>query len=497
MYKMETYSQTETNYDANILSDMNLLFDNDDEIVIFDINWFKDNDIHDIVYSLKSLLHLVDDAIDNFIHRKMELFDPILGDQACEIRALYFSLLISKYQTYIENYFENDVDNLKKTIYPLYKKMMEIEFISENYTENRNEFIKKEIDPIKKEKALLASEFKNINAELRKSKNDNSLELINKKKEIEKKIKHFDQLKKISEEVLHENHKKLRNKIIDTIDLLVFPIKKILFMIISSYIFSKVKHIENVIDKTTGLWTINDRTHINLLKFEEMNFHSDIMQNIITLIKEKLIHESVIFSQKLTKFLKSKNKDLILKIIMEPRRVSAHREEFACFHIMWLIHRYALENDIPIILKIRNETLDPLKSISYTAKFLYLGNKRYSIKKDNFQFNTMIAPMYEAGLIIEARTNRSKNELTSKLYEEEILSYSLLDIIKLYSAQHRQFTNDTKHEDALNNLKNISEFEKEKIKKLKNKARLRGFSITNSSRFCIEHIYCDMIKNHL
>lgn len=155
------------------------------------------------------------------------------------------------------------------------------------------------------------------------------------------------------------------------------------------------------------------------------------------------------------------------------------KQEQLCFsQLTSLIFRRVIQEEIPILLKVRNSKV----FFHFTFQVLFSSSAKPPIPE-------------EPVIVIECRSKLTDDELHNPGFLQKIEKLGILEIIERNAAQHTQFTDQERNggDELFDVIPNISPDEKERLVRLKTLALQEGLSDQNDSLCCIEHIFCDSI----
>ena len=103
-------------------------------------------------------------------------------------------------------------------------------------------------------------------------------------------------------------------------------------------------------------------------------------------------------------------------------------------------------------------------------------------------------------IVIESISCIASKTLDQSSYVAALLegNRDLLEIVDLNTAQHTQYTDQKMANTTMfNAVIGLESEEKERVIELYRKAFREGFSLNNPKICCIDHIFCDLVKNQV
>lgn len=423
-------------------------------------------------------------GVDGFIP------DPIVGDEACQARALIFAINMPSF-----SYQQQLKDSLEA---------LEVEFA----------LVKKVQDELKKHRKEIDCKMKPLKAESRglikkiklQTKEDNSSAVETAKPEgveevltpdkqkleaVEKKIAAIE---KEDKKVLKSWKKKISGDILLSAGTMTYLHSSILTMV-------KKKRTEtNSIDgKKIG----HDDTVPAQIKPMAGALVNDDIKQIIKVAQRELTKLSVDFIQMEAAKCACSDSFLLQKMVSKVKLVKhplhGDHHEIPCFHATRVIFQRALESHIPIILKVRNVKGDPyvlkdfsnisLHTVDATGSF-YAPSKWDSIASKT------------PAIVMECRTERPKDEVAKGSFIPEVLEKTggIIPLIEHLVAQHVQYTDQRKSAGSFTSFFDdieMPDIEREKIIAMGIRAIEMGITPIASTLCCPEHIYCGRISDEM
>lgn len=398
------------------------------------------------------------EAFEAFKARQLQKFDALVGDQACQIRALKVVLLSS--------------GDLAVPIAETAQKLgdlIKVKRALEGMKEEKERDQMKELKDSLEVSSCLAAEKK---AAIEK-------EPARKRAIIASFADRFaaeNEKQKTIKARIENEFTERRCKLLTLGDFDMQVDEEALFLI-QAYLLTVGKNTVRVSEQNGMLLKAKDDLAVKNLDQEiqiegekvKLAFPSVIMEKVLIAAKRSLSQLSVAFVQQQALFLGSSCQHLQAKIC----KVKAGIEELPFFYMTHIVFQKALESQIPILLKIRNQSEDPLRLSSFAFRKYFPGDGR------------------SIGIVIEAYSFKTRSELKSLQFNE--MQTGILEIIDFNTAQHHQYTDETGFEA----IPGMEEAERIKMEQMKIAAEKKGFSEKNPSLCCIEHVFCDEIQNQL
>lgn len=423
------------------------------------------------------------DALDAFERGNFPSLDAPAGDQACQIRALKLSVIDCRELSFIKEIIYEKMDKIK---------VLQSRFFDLNAScQEQVKTIKTEIlEPLSKENKKIADKKLKLIKGLAKS--DPEYKAINLqfapyfKKVNQQKKPALAKIDALNEACLHE-----LSRLIEEADL-EFCIDPEVVFLVRCYLVALAK--VEIIREEMGSFIFE--THFNLKNLNPMEYKisKKNLLKVVNSAKEAIRSGSISFIQEQSAFLLGERGVKLQKIVENPRFVeSKGRKELSFFHLTQVIFQRAMQLQIPILLKVRNEASHPLnqKGFGCSALFKSDGNV-FEVSK------VLSGDLASRVIVIESFSKKAFEYLTTQHYLDELLQSSggLLRLIDLNSAQHGQYTDQIDCDSSMfETIPGIGTSEKESLIQLFTEAVNQGFSSVNSDVLCIEHIYCDLLAN--
>lgn len=429
------------------------------------------------------------DALQAFKERQMSVFDGSMGDQACQIRALQLCLLPR-------------------------------EELKESFKEARKviELCTKELIALQQECGLVIKNHINMKAVY-----ENQLAqlvarntLLNQERQcaLESIPKGDPRVKKINIDfgALFAVVKKEKEPIEQQIALLekacieeqkqkIFSIKdpqvnSLVLFLTRSYCVNLAK--KNVVTQEIGGRFVYQQ-HTNVKKFQKRDdviLSAPLLLKMIEKAKRAVCKASVFFVQQQANYLSCENHVLFRNILATPRLIpDKEREELPFFHMTRVIFERAFQEKIPIILKVRPLTSHPFEEDSYGSRTFF------KVKGEAYQaVDPELEDLKKPAIVIESLSSLEKSTLSSSSFINSLFDQKrgLLETIDLNAVHHTQYTDQkissTTMFDAIISL---DPSEKERMITLFKRSFKEGFSISDPKMYCIDHVFCDVVKNQM
>ncbi len=428
-------------------------------------------------------------ALSDFSQKK--LFDPSVGDNLCEIRA--YQLIILSNQDLSQELQKSKrafIENLKK-IKKAYLLLKENEASKKEAINQREvqlaQYSKrnKEIGPIlypPNRKPLSEDENPKLFAE------------FNAIKKEQKTIQ--EAIKTIQQGFLSQAY-----KIASAPDLDVKISTQIDFMI-KSFLLSKVKQEEITVTPSKEAFIV-DHLFVRGLSLPPIPYPTKIFEVAIPLLKKSLVKLSAdLVQQEAAKV--STDKEMFMKVFSKRRGVGKkNQEEIPFYYTLRLIYLRAIEQGIPVVFKIRS-----VKKYSPTKKEAFIGKGLFKVDRSNttpqYDFAQVTQEdLSKLAIIVEAFSSQNEEGLRHAEFLKNIFNEGgglFHYLTELDAAQHTQYTDqqeDSSVEALFDTIPEISVQEKQRLVARAKEANNLGFSKTNCSKCCVEHVFADLIGNQL
>lgn len=423
------------------------------------------------------------EALEAYQTNRFPSFDIPAGDQACQIRALQFCQL--------------QLEGVDKLITLVNQKILDLETVEaallaeENTCEERVNRIKEErLDHLSKE---------NIQIGIQR---DAALEGVSRKdprrKEINKQFAaRFKQISEEKEPVFTEINElkeacRVKQKRLVEDDSLEMVVDPAVLLLTRSYIATLVK--VDVVRQEYGFYTYQVHSNPKKLGLDRAVVPTSLLIGLVEKAKEDVCKNSIAFVQTEVQKLEGSRANTLQSFVATPRYMeSKGREELPFFQMTQVIFERAMKQQIPILLKVRNNCAHPLEEESYVCSVL--------LKSDGGSYKVSEVTsddMAKRAIVIEGYSKAALEKLRSEEYLKQTLEKSggILRLIDLNTAQHSQYTDQiVSSKRMFQAIPGLNDDEEGMLNQLFDEAQEKGFSLENPSAFCIDHVFCDIIGN--
>ncbi|MFW9875568.1 MAG: hypothetical protein ACFFG0_20895 [Candidatus Thorarchaeota archaeon] len=411
-------------------------------------------------------------AISSFEEGFFERFDASVGDQACQIRALQFCLL------------HPILDSSRELFVP---KLPIIERLRESITQLDPEIakLKEELDPFLSRKREIGLEKSRALGSINSFRETDSERYFRERKLINKSFSR--RFKKVDDEMLETRisierlqEKHISENFLDIQEIMRVSIPEDVLFLLDNYLVKKVRKV--ILKKRFGICDYKEVVDMTQLLPRGKHGLRSLMRKVIDMAKKRIRRSSIFFVQTQAQFLTDPRLSLLVSL---PRRIESKGHlELPFFYLTRVIFQRAAQKNISILLKVRNKNDNPLVEESFVCRHLFGSSDE-------------ILDLSSRCIVIESFSSRSSFELRSEGFIEDLLTFaggSFLHMIDLSAAQHNQFT-DMRTSLGFDEISGILAEEKHELLLLARDARVKGFSLANSSTCCIEHVFCDLISH--
>lgn len=412
----------------------------------------KCNSVLDAITTIA--LHALN-GLDAYDRGELSLFDPCVGDESCQIRALMMlkssqegcsgELLDAKAS--LESLIEK-VKDLKGSLLKMY-----------NYKGSLEEE-KKLLQQAKTETIRNASNNKEV---IKKINDAHKMAL----EELAKKERDLDQA--LAKEVLLAPLEKLSKKV---------------RQIVLCYLVTQSKFVEPD-EKDPHYKTSHDKSRVKQLQMSKLEFDAPLFECVLKGASQILNKESVEFLMEESSELSGKRAGLIQYVMQQP--LSSQKKDFnevSFYHGCELVMKRARDLGMCVLVKSRDPSA---KYDQFSCMQLYapIGKKYAAIDmpKDN-----------PSVLVIEGVSQKADDLGLNNIINT---AGSLMKMVRLNLAQHRFCTGRGYDEPESLLSIGIGDNEVNKIKAEKETAIQKGYGEKNMSGFRIEHMYADNLAKHL
>jgi len=430
---------------------------------------------------------------NEFITGKLKAFDPSPGDQACQNRALWFAWLYKSCK---------GLSEVSECSLIFQERLARIEQARAQLAENEKKT---------KEKISTAiSEYeKDPSAETNgkiKAKMDEEIRRVQKGADFGKKraaivesyALQFKEVKKKMESI-KRNHEE--QNLLDCYSIVSNPdldcrISESVIAIVRAYLITKCKK-EEKSSLQDGSIHYKDSTYPPNLKIEGIAFPGNLFERIVPVVKRMLIKQTYQFMQSQASLL-SQERDILYSIAAKPLFIEKKKQhELPCFYAYRIVFLRAMEEQVPIILKVRNRMDDPTVSSSFICKLMLKPDLE---KRDFYISGIDPEDITKPAIVIEAVSNQENSMLKSSAYPELMMKEggSFMTYSDWFFASHGQYTDQEEtSEDMYAAIPDIEKSEIEKLVMMKRQAEIKGFAKQNRTICGFEHIYTDLVGNQL
>ncbi len=432
------------------------------------------------------------DAIKNAGKRKPP--DPIVGDQACQIRALKLVFILRSQA------FHAEIRQLEPLTEEKIRMVKEAERLLHSIRKEKEAALRKPVSQIKalaSKKRALAREIPSF--PLQKS-GDNKVEARDPASEIAEVEQQIEKIRQKIQPIESEYDAKVSEiKASFVTDL---AITSDLAFYLFSEILTKAKSERTEIHQGSGEKIGHDDIDPASLKKIAATLSTSDAKQIVKASQKALAALSVSFVQNEAKHCRSFDQPLLELMASKVKEVkhSGHgsHPELPCYHYTRLIFQRALEERVPIILKVRNVKEDPFDPSGFTSYTLFRVDHltgSYAVSKYSQEDLDLPA------IVMECRSQAAKDALSKASFIEELVGKTggIVPLIELLTAQHVQYT-DQKHmgsfEEYFSGI-DMPQSEKERVIKMGHLASALGIAPSNPTLCCPEHIYCNTLAREM
>jgi hypothetical protein len=414
------------------------------------------------------ILSMAVSAISDFIGKKFS--DPLIGDQLCEIRA-YQLILLSKMD--LDEELQSTLANCASAI----SAIAEVRCILRSLQQEELGFIaekKKSLEPFKQKNAELSKQL----AEQRKTA-ENVKELMKKFQaefaSIKEESKVIDQkIDEIKQAYLSKRYAIMTGSQID------FPVSQRVLLIVQSYLLTKIK-LEKLVTFPSGKVIISDKTLVSNLVIDGVRCPTVLFEAVIPNLKKAVLESSIAFVQQYA------------AVTLRWNAVK-QQNEMPFYFALKIIYQQALADKIPIVLKIRDQTVSPHDPKSFVCRRLFNVDGTNYVPVDG---DFVDAP----ALIVEAYSSQNESVLKTAAFLDQLLASAggLFNyLVEVDAVQHTQYTDQLEtDENIFDPIPDISEEEKNNLVKQRQVALELGFGATFPIQCCVEHVFADLISKQL
>ena len=383
----------------------------------------------------ETILFLAKEALSAFSQRQLAKFDPAVGDELCEIRAIQAVLLsrmdLTDEMEAAECAFNNALIQLgvKKTALQKAKERLNEDLASKKALQ----------EPFILEKAGLAKKRvaepipTGTQAEIKACKQAIKTKYEEKFRELNEKLEPIENdIQNIRQDYLNQCHLIVSNSPID------ISVSEKINSIILAYFLTVVK--SEVVEKNTfGYFVVGKQPSV-----AKLNGPAAIYDRAVPLLKKAVIQQSTAFVQ---------GAGLMTRTRMVPGK---NFEALPFYYVLKTVYAKAVEEKIPILFKVRDQQKYP--DFTLQAFFKVEGGKYVPSTPEK---NT-------AALVVEAFSSQMRDNLITEVMEETggLLNY----LVEIDGAQHTQYPDQTMFEA----IPDLPAAEKERLEESAKFAREKG-----------------------
>ena len=423
------------------------------------------------------------EALIGFETNRFLSLDAPAGDQACQIRALQLCQLelegIEGIKAVIKQRWATLESLQKKNIAADESCQERVEMIQKEKQEPLSELNQKIVEEREQELEGIPKGDPRIK-EINQTFGARFREVSLKKQPVLAEISELKEAFRIKQKQLIED---------DTLELTVDP--AVLFLT-RCYLVTLVK--VDVVRQEMGFYSY--QIHFNSKKLGECEFvvPTQLLIEIVDQAKRAICQDSIAYIQDASCKLDGMRGEELQAIATSSRRVeSKERFELPFFHLIQVIFQRAMKEQIPILVKVRNIAAHPLTEKSFVDVALFKSTgETYKVSE------ILSEDLAKRVIVIEGYSKVAFEKLKSPEFVDRLLDQSggLLRLIDLNTAQHGQFTDQSKScREMFRAIPRIESEEEEMLVQLFEEAVVKGFSMENPSVYCIDHVFCDLLGN--
>ena len=422
-------------------------------------------------------------ALSAFRDREYSKFDAIVGDQACQFRALKVAEMSR--QDFLVDTELTDCQRILDQIERI--KAVYADFAAEAEREKRG--ISEELRDLGRQSGRVNTDRKECLQGIGKK--------DPKRAEISTRFRpRFDEINRRKGE-LQEERRLIEQDYIERMqrclerENLSLSLDSDAQFLVNAYFLTIVKDSRPCSGKYGDLdW--RDHSTASKLKLEGTDVRSNILNasldKIYKIAKAAMLRLSIEFIQAKASALDDQS--MVDEFASPYFNAKKKQEELPFFFGVQTVFQRAMQLELPIVLKVRNRLADPLSPNVYQASMLLKPDG----KGDFVPVEIDARDLESAAIVIKCRGGGTCD--TSYLPEVLGRAGSFLQMLQMDAAQHCQFTDQESNGDEMfDPISGLSAQKKAELIQLKDRAIREGFSDQNSSVCCIEHIFCDVVKN--
>ncbi len=421
------------------------------------------------------------EALQAFQDKKLSVFDPDIGDEACQIRALLILQMDA----------QSNPNEIACASCELQKLLIIIDTIRKEWAKLDEELIclsaslKEQLSAIRNEKVRLSREnelaLQNVPKGTLESKSIWQ-EFQIKMKQLclqENPIKQKIQLQE--EEISAKKIKTFENRELDT------TLSSNILRLIFCYLIGKASQKILETNPINGRVSYKKAPRVNALKIQGLNVNGPLFEKILQRAKIWINQESMDALVEESKKIQGKRAKWIQRC-MQATLPSAKQElkEYSFYHACELVIKRIKAMGLPILVLARRPEDNPdYFSMRQLFKPVMTNGK--------FKFSPVaMSDDTSPVLVIEGISSKAQNMGLANVIDQ---CGGLMKMVRLNLAQHRFCTAQQEADPSI--LKMISADLSEEIDRLRiqrSKAQEEGCSRENPSNFMIDHIYADVMR---
>ncbi|MFQ5729270.1 MAG: hypothetical protein ACE5GN_02800 [Waddliaceae bacterium] len=439
--------------------------------------------------AIQILFQRTRDAVEAFNKKSFSAFDAIVGDQACQIRALQVCLLAAE-----------DLSSEMAVIQE--KCLSKLEII----TKLKSEFSSREKKTLFKINKIREEKITPLSGENREIAKERALALegikrpdprykpINEKfaqkfaAVAQKKVSFEKEIQGLEKSCALKQHRSIREADLD------FILSEKGLFLVNAFLLTLTKEAKVEKDNSNRGYEFHEYTNPKMLGIAGISFPTQIMNKVVDIAKKALVKQSVLFIQYQASLLKSSDAPLLQKMVSQPRFIAKkNHQELPFFYMTRVIFQRAMEEGVPIFLRVRNVAAHPLEPESFQSQLLF------KVDEASGKYKAIPSDPSSTAIIIEAYSSMGQDELSNPLFQKKLLSNAgeLLRFIDYNTSQHSQFTDQKITSAEMFDILDIENEKKERLVQMMLAAIKKGFSLSNPALCCIDHICCDQVGNQI
>lgn len=430
-------------------------------------------------------------ALEAFIAKKLSCFDPSVGDEQCEIRALQMIKLSRSAEAVQE----------AASLFEICKKKVEAIAAAELLMQKLKGVTVAECAAAKQQMVESESKLKGVQGKLGEAlKNIPQGDPERKAKVAACKATFEAPIEKIREELkpLQEAQEGAKQECLGECSTLVsFPLLDVrlssnMMTIVLLYIATVTKE-ETLFHVEGGGQFIRDATRVKKLAEGSPSFSVPLFEKVVENIKKVIHTASLCFIQQQATGLSSSK--YLSQTFFNAKKGQA---ELPFYYVMKCVYERCLSENIPIIFQLRNVLADPTTRQGFSLTVLF--------KTDESGKYVKVEPKpqegQEAALVVQAYSSQPQVTLQMGEFLEQLLNSSggiVSYFVDIDAAQHSQYTMQSavvSSSAMFDAIPALLEEEKAVLCAKLKRAQTGGFTRENPSQCCVEHAYADLIGNY-